>query len=342
MEEVKHTKCSGCKCWRSDDLFLNRKGRRLNTCVNCRERFSCDKCDYKCKFKCYLQAHIKKVHDKILDHECNKCNSKFQYTSELQRHIREVHDNIKDFECDKCDAAFSDNSHLIRHIKMVHDKIKDFECPDCEYKCSNSSHLKRHINIVHNKIKDFVCDKDKCNATFGENSNLIRHIKMVHDKIKDFECPDCEYKCSNNSDLQQHIPRCTGEMNCSSGEYRVMQVLKSMRIDYQYNTTHEVKSKKLLQWDFIVDYKNTKLFIEYNGEHHYKPVRFGGISDERATENFRTQKIKDQIKTDYCTENDYPLLWISHKDNVEDSVRKFIVDNTNWDGDLIDGTNWGD
>jgi hypothetical protein len=92
----------------------------------------------------------------------------------------------------------------------------------------------------------------------------------------------------------------------------------------------------------MVDYKNTKIFIEYNGQQHYEPVKFGGISMERATENFRKQQIHDQIKTDYCTENDYPLLWISHKDNVEDSVRKFIVDNTNWDGDLIDGTNWGE
>jgi hypothetical protein len=133
-------------------------------------------------------------------------------------------------------------------------------------------------------------------------------------------------------------------MKCSSGEYRVIQVLKNMRIEYQYNTTHEVKSlsTKLLQWDFMIDYKNTKIFIEYNGLQHYEPVRFGGISMERATEKFRIQQINDQIKTDYCKENEYSLLWISHKDNVEDLVCKFIIDNTNWDGDKVDGTNWGE
>ena len=282
MEEVKHTKCSGCKCWREDALFLNRKGRRLNTCVKCREKFSCDKCDYKCKFKSVLQTHIKHVHDKI-----------------------------KDFECDKCDYKCSTNGDLNVHIKMVHDKILDFECPECEYKCS-------------------------------KNSNLLKHIKIVHDKIKDFECYKCEYKSSSNCHLQQHISTCTGEMNCSSGEYRVMQVLESMRIEYHYNTVHEVKSTNWLKWDFMIDYKNTKIFIEYNGRQHYEPVNFGGISMERATENFRKQQIHDQKKKDYCTENEYPLLWISHKDNVEDLVLKFIVDNTNWDGDMIDGTNWGE
>jgi len=131
-------------------------------------------------------------------------------------------------------------------------------------------------------------------------------------------------------------------MNCSSGEYRVMKILENMRIEYQHDTSHEVKSTSWLKWDFMIDYKNTKIFIEYNGRQHYEPVQFGGISMERATEKFRKQQIHDQIKKDYCTENDYPLLWISHKDNVEDSVCKFIVENTNWDGDKVDGTNWGE
>ena len=369
MEEVKHTKCSGCKCWRADDLFLNRKGRRLNTCVKCRERFSCDKCDYKCKFKSQLQVHIRHVHLKIKDFPCNKCEYKCSDNSHLQKHIRHVHLKIKDFACDKCEYKCSHNSHLQAHIKQVHDKIKDYECPECPYKCSDNGCLHRHIKAVHNKIKDVECDK--CDAAFSDNSDLQRHIKQVHDKIRDFECPDCAYKCSmngtlqrhikqvhdkildfecpdcaykcsDNSDLQRHISTCTGEMKCSSGEYRVIQVLDNMRIEYHYNTSHEVKSTNLLQWDFMIDYKNTKLFIEYNGKQHYEPVRFGGISMERATENFRKQQIHDQIKTDYCTEKDYPLLWISHKDNVEDSVRKFIVDNTNWDGDKVDGTNWGE
>ena len=369
MEEVKHTKCSGCKCWRADDLFLNRKGRRLNTCVKCRERFSCDKCDYKCKFKCYLNKHKKQVHDKIKDFECDKCDYKCSTSSDLNVHIRHVHSKIKDYECPDCEYKFSTNSDLQRHIKAVHDKIQDFECPDCEYKCSTSSDLQKHIKQVQDKIRDFECpdcdykfstngdlqrhikrvhDKikdfecDKCEYKCSSNGDLQKHIKQVHDRIRDFECPDCDYKFSTNGSLQSHISTCTGEMKCSSGEYRVMQVLDNMRIEYQHNTSHEVKSTSWLRWDFMIDYKNTKLFIEYNGLQHYEPVRFGGISDERATENFRKQQIHDQIKTDYCTENDYPLLWISHKDNVEDSVRKFIVDNTNWDGDLIDGTNWGE
>ena len=302
--------------------------------------FECPDCDYRCSTSSTLKKHIKMVHDKIKDFECPDCDYKCSTNDHLQQHIKQVHDRIKDFECPDCDYKCSTSSDLNVYIKQVHNKIKDYECPDCEYKCSKNNDLKKHIKAVHDKIKDFECPD--CDYRCSTSSTLKKHIKMVHDKIKDFECPDCDYKCSTNDHLQQHIARCTGEMKCSSGEYRVMQVLENMRIEYQYNTSHEVKSTNWLKWDFMIDYKNTNLFIEYNGQHHYKPVRFGGISMERATENFRKQQINDQIKTDYCTENDYPLLWISHKDNVEDSVLKFIIDNTNWDGDMIDGTSWGE
>ena len=83
MSEVKHTKCLGCKCWREDALFLNRKGRRLKTCSNCRDRFPCDKCDSKFQYKCSLQTHIKRVHGNIRDYECDRCDSKFSNNSDL-------------------------------------------------------------------------------------------------------------------------------------------------------------------------------------------------------------------------------------------------------------------
>ena len=38
MEEIKHEKCTTCKCWRIPNDFLNATGRKLKTCVQCRTR----------------------------------------------------------------------------------------------------------------------------------------------------------------------------------------------------------------------------------------------------------------------------------------------------------------
>ena len=36
-DEIKHERCGKCKCWRTPDLFLNDKGRKLKTCQKCRD-----------------------------------------------------------------------------------------------------------------------------------------------------------------------------------------------------------------------------------------------------------------------------------------------------------------
>lgn len=37
-KEVPHEKCKKCKSWRLTEHFLNKTGRRLKTCIKCRER----------------------------------------------------------------------------------------------------------------------------------------------------------------------------------------------------------------------------------------------------------------------------------------------------------------
>lgn len=48
MEEVKHERCTKCKCWRLPEQYLNAKGRKLKTCTQCRERST----QYRVRSKC--------------------------------------------------------------------------------------------------------------------------------------------------------------------------------------------------------------------------------------------------------------------------------------------------
>ena len=315
MSELK--RCSGCKSTILLETYFskNRKGEWFKMCDNCREK---------------TKEKQKKLREKNKDKfKCEDCDAKFSTKSKLQIHIKQVHLKIKDFHCEDCDAKFSTNGDLQIHIKRVHLKIKDFECKECDAKFSTNGHLKDHIKKVHLKIKDFECKE--CDAKFSTNSDLQRHIKQVHLKLKRFECKDCGYRCYANGRFQKHLTTCTGELNCSSGEFQIMKVLDEMEIQYQYNSSFEVKDTNLLKWDFIIE--NPKLmFIEYDGRQHFKPVNFGGISQERAEENFQKQKLHDKLKDDYCKENNYPLLripYISYGD-IPNLITKFMTDNTDW------------
>jgi len=96
---------------------------------------------------------------------------------------------------------------------------------------------------------------------------------------------------------------------------------------YLYDTAYwGVKDKSLLRWDFIVFKGNKKLVIEYDGKFHYKPVRFGNMTDEEVATAFKNTQRRDKIKDDHCGDNGFPLLRIPYWDfkNTDTLVRAFM------------------
>lgn len=59
-----------------------------------------------------------------------------------------------------------------------------------------------------------------------------------------------------------------------------------------------------------------KLAIEVQGEAHYAPVRFGGISQEEAVEAFRGQQRRDRAKENACSDAGWVLVQIPPKGEI--------------------------
>ena len=331
-DEQETKKCSGCKCVLLLSYFSKtRRGTLFKTCDGCRDRYKCGECGNKFTSKWILDTHIKTVHENLCDFVCGQCNKDFSTQGSLKNHIEHIH-NGKKIKCDQCNAEYSSNGALQKHIKTIHNGIKDFACPECDYKCSEKGNLKQHIKLIHERIKDVICEE--CNAKFSFNTTLRRHIKNVHSKLKDFGCSECNYRCTSNSYLRRHMKICTGVDNCSSGEFRIKEVLSKMKIEYQHDSTFELKGDKncYLRWDFIINTDETKLFIEYDGRQHFEPQRFGGISKERAQENFERCQIHDALKNKFCEDNNYKLLRIPYTKygEIEDLICEFMIENASW------------
>lgn len=121
----------------------------------------------------------------------------------------------------------------------------------------------------------------------------------------------------NHANSGKGCPKC----NRSHGESYIEQYLKENSINYicQYeiNISKDINVSGKAYIDFYLPDYN--LFIEYNGEQHYIPMRFSG--GEIA---FEHQQLRDLAVNKYCNDNNINLLEISYKINNKDKIYNYM------------------
>lgn len=102
-------------------------------------------------------------------------------------------------------------------------------------------------------------------------------------------------------------PQC----NMSNPEREMLSILNKLHINYvsQYSID-DCRYKYKLKFD-AYDVDNNIAF-EYNGEQHYKPVDFANKGQKWAEEQFNINIIRDNIKIEYCKNNNIPLIIIPY------------------------------
>lgn len=143
-----------------------------------------------------------------------------------------------------------------------------------------------------------------------------------------WKCLDCNHEWMDYIS-SRNVGKCRcPECRLSYGEKTVKSILNKLNIHYiqQYMIKNNNLNKRLY-FDFYLP--NKKMFIEIQGQHHYKPTRYGGISKEKAIKNLEIQKKNDDFKRKYCKENNIKLLEISYLDfdKIEEIITKELIEN---------------
>lgn len=170
------------------------------------------------------------------------------------------------------------------------------------YKCScrktgercrktNSNFLLQLKNVNPNIIplENYIDDhtKIKCLCTIHEHVWYVAPNKILHWKTG---CPKCaSYHNENKLDT----------------------ILDKWGYNYELQKKFpDCIDKKPLPFDrYLPDFN---ILIEYDGEQHYFPIRFGDISNEQAKEKFDKVCLHDNIKNKYCKDNNIPLIRIPY------------------------------
>lgn len=105
----------------------------------------------------------------------------------------------------------------------------------------------------------------------------------------------------------------------SKGEEKISKILNKNGISFVRQYTHKnCVYKHLLSFDFAI-FKNNHLIclIEYDGKQHFEPIEFFG-----GEEGFKEQQIRDEVKNNFCKNNNIPLIRI--KESEIDNILQYI------------------
>lgn len=122
-------------------------------------------------------------------------------------------------------------------------------------------------------------------------------------------------------------PRCSK----SFGEQAIEKYLIENDIiftDQQHFQT--CKNITYLRFDFAIELNDRNCCIEYQGEQHFVSVNFGSKTEDQTKKKFAQLQKRDQIKRDWCKENNVPLLEIPfwEFENINSILEKFIRENS--------------
>lgn len=154
---------------------------------------------------------------------------------------------------------------------------------------------------VPSKLTNEIANKNikqKTNNEFELVSNITKARSVI--TVRHIEC-GTEFECTYYAVTRDNVscPKCNG----SKGENALEKLFEERNISYksQYKIP-ECKNKKVLPFDFLIEYKGIKALIEFDGIQHYKPIY--------GEDKFKKRQKNDCIKTKFCKDNDIPLLRI--------------------------------
>ena len=231
-------------------------------------------------------GHIKKTHDEYIE-DVAKINPTIEV---LGRYI-----NNKTKILHRC---LADNYEWLVTPNHI---LKGRGCPIC-------------ANNQRRTQEEYVEDLAIINPDIVVMGEYVNAVTKIRHKCR---------KCGMEFDMTPYLTlkgcgcRCDG---LSHGERFITQYLRNYEIEFisQYRFT-DCRDIYPLPFDFyLVDFGTC---IEYDGEQHFMPSnKFGG------EEHLRMTQKHDQIKTQYCLDNNIRLVRISYKDNIAKCLNDFLQD----------------
>lgn len=247
----------------------------------------------------------------------------------------------------RCPQCMRPNYNMdTAHFKTaVHNLVGDEYSVLGEY-IENSEKIKiKHNSCEHvfNMLPSNFLFGQRCPQCMRPNYNkdtkqfkqeVYELVGDEYEFLEEYENSQTKIRCRHNSCGHEYLvlpsnflsgkrcPQCAS----SKGEQAIVEYLvnKNIRFQQEYSF-RDCRNKNSLPFDFYLPECN--LLIEYDGEQHFYPIDFAGKGEEWAEEHFKYRQQNDNIKNQYCKDNDIPLLRIPYwrLGDIEDILKHRVL-----------------
>ena len=170
------------------------------------------------------------------------------------------------------------------------------------------------------------------NVNIWAKNNGIEAICIGFSK-KEFTRQGLEFECGCGNKFETSISSFqNGKVRCSNcaksisryeNEFKKFLEDKNIEFIYQYSL-NQCRDILPLPFDFYIVKDN--FLVEIDGEGHYSPCNFNQISNKKAQDAFMIIKKHDEIKNNFCKDNNIPLLRIPYYAFKDGSYKQYFLD----------------
>jgi hypothetical protein len=250
---------------------------------------------------------------------CPKCNGGVRLTTfDFIKRANLVHNNIYLYE----KTVYKDIKTKVIITCIEHGDF--YQTPD--------NHLNGDYRISSGNGCPACNKKVKLsNEEFINKSKVIHNDKYLYDKtIYIHKKEKVIIQCRKHGYFLQNIYNHLAGNGCarcnnSKGELKIESILKLNNMKYKTQFTFKnLIYKKPLKFDFMIfNNDNLKCLIEFNGIQHYEFRK----KFHKSENDYINSKFRDQLKIDYCKENNIKLYIIRYDDDLEVELEKIIKEN---------------
>jgi hypothetical protein len=218
-----------------------------------------------------------------------------------------------EFECKTCQNRWIAKPNDILHYDASDVRYKYFGCKVCR----NRDRIDGYNQIIDN-------------AVTGKLIRLSSYTSAT-DPLE-LRCLKCNYKWTTTYDNVVHSG--AGCPKCRLKNQKIVEDLLYLHFsEFEIIPNYRLKESKThyrrgLIIDFLLRKEGIQIFVEYNGQQHYKPTRFGGIVQSVAEANFDRQQKRDTWLRVFCKENNVYLLEIPYLLSVA-KIEKLLIGSMN-------------